>query len=65
MVLRPQGVFYPRVQPKDVAEIIDTSVVGDGIVERLLYKAPGHGRTPRAGEGHPVLRAAEAASYWA
>ena len=27
-------------EPKDVEEIIDTSVVGDGIVERLLYKHP-------------------------
>ncbi len=44
MVLRPQGIFYPRVQPKDVAEIVDTSVVGDGIVERLLYKDPATGR---------------------
>ena len=39
-VLRPQGIFYPRLDPKDVDEIIDTSVVGDGIVERLLYKRP-------------------------
>ncbi len=44
MVLRPSGIFYPRVQPKDVPEIIDTSVVGDGIVERLLYKDPATGR---------------------
>ena len=44
MVLRPHGVFYPRVQPKDVAEIILASVVGDGIVERLLYKDPATGR---------------------
>ena len=43
MVLRPRGVFYPRVQPKDVPEIVDTSVVGDGIVERLLYKDPATG----------------------
>jgi NADH:ubiquinone oxidoreductase subunit F (NADH-binding)/(2Fe-2S) ferredoxin/NAD-dependent dihydropyrimidine dehydrogenase PreA subunit len=43
MVLRPRGVFYPRVQPKDVAEIIDTSVLGDGVVERLLYKDPATG----------------------
>ena len=45
MVLRPQGIFYPRVQPKDVPEIIDTSVVGDGIVERLLYKHPATGES--------------------
>ena len=25
MVLRPQGIFYPRVQAKDVPEIISTS----------------------------------------
>ncbi len=43
MVLRPRGIFYPRVQPKDVADIIDTSVVGDGIVDRLLYKDPANG----------------------
>ncbi len=45
MVLRPRGIFYPRVQPKDVTEIIDTSVVGDGIVERLLYKHPETGES--------------------
>ncbi len=39
-VVRPQGLFYPRLKPKDVDEIIETSVVGDGIVERLLYKDP-------------------------
>ncbi len=40
IVLRPQGVFYPRLDPKDVEEIIETSVVGDGVVDRLLYKHP-------------------------
>jgi NADH-quinone oxidoreductase subunit F len=40
VVVRPQGVFYPRLKPKDIAEIIDTSVVGDGVVERLLYSDP-------------------------
>lgn len=43
LVLRPQGIFYPRLKPKDVEEIIDTSVVSDGIVERLLYKDPATG----------------------
>ena len=40
VVLRPQGVFYPRLKPKDIEEIIETSVVGDGVVERLLYRHP-------------------------
>lgn len=43
-VLRPKGIFYPRLRPEDVDEIIETSVVGDGVVERLLY------RHPRTGE---------------
>ena len=42
-VVRPQGVFYPRLKPKDVEDIIETSVVNDGIVERLLYKDPATG----------------------
>jgi NADH:ubiquinone oxidoreductase subunit F (NADH-binding)/(2Fe-2S) ferredoxin/NAD-dependent dihydropyrimidine dehydrogenase PreA subunit len=42
-VVRPQGLFYPRLKPKDVDEIIETSVVSDGIVERLLYKDPATG----------------------
>ena len=43
VVVRPQGLFYPRLKPKDIEEIIETSVVGDGIVERLLYKDPQSG----------------------
>jgi len=42
-VVRPQGLFYPRLKPKDIDEIVATSVVGDGIVERLLYKDPSTG----------------------
>ncbi len=38
--MRPDGLFYPRLKAKDIAEIVETSVVGDGVVERLLYKHP-------------------------
>jgi NADH:ubiquinone oxidoreductase subunit F (NADH-binding)/(2Fe-2S) ferredoxin/NAD-dependent dihydropyrimidine dehydrogenase PreA subunit len=40
MVLQPEGIFYPKVKPKDVDEIVDSSIVGNGVVERLLYKDP-------------------------
>jgi NADH:ubiquinone oxidoreductase subunit F (NADH-binding)/(2Fe-2S) ferredoxin/NAD-dependent dihydropyrimidine dehydrogenase PreA subunit len=40
VVVRPEGLFYPRLKPKDIAEIVETSIVGDGVVERLLYKHP-------------------------
>lgn len=43
-VVRPSGVFYPRLKAKDVEEIIETSVVSDGVVERLLYKDPETGQ---------------------
>lgn len=40
VVIRPQGIFYPRVKPQDIEEIIETTVVGGGVVERLLYRHP-------------------------
>ena len=43
VVVHPQGVFYPRLKPRDIAEIVDTSVVADGVVERLLYQDPATG----------------------
>ena len=36
MVIYPQGVWYLRFSPKDVNEILDTSVVGNGVVARLV-----------------------------
>ncbi len=43
VVMHPKGVFYPRLKAKDMAEIVETSVVGDDVVERLLYTDPGTG----------------------
>ena len=42
-VVHPEGVFYPRLKAKDLAEIVETSVVGHGVVERLLYTDPASG----------------------
>ncbi len=39
-VVHPKGVFYPRLKARDIAEIVETSVVGDDVVERLLYRDP-------------------------
>jgi len=40
IVVRPQGIFYPRLRPQDIDEIVETTIVGGGVVERLLYKHP-------------------------
>ena len=43
VVIHPQGVFYPRLKPKDIAEIVEKSVVADGVVQKLLYSDPATG----------------------
>ncbi|MDR1082033.1 MAG: NAD(P)H-dependent oxidoreductase subunit E [Deltaproteobacteria bacterium] len=45
--LRPQGIMYVKVRPADVEEIVDTSIVGGGHVERLLYTLPDTGEPVR------------------
>lgn len=40
VVIRPQGIFYPRLKPEDMEEVVETSIVGSGVVERLLYRHP-------------------------
>jgi len=50
LVIQPQGIFYPRVRPQDVAAIVEQSIVGDGFVEKRLY------RDPHTGEPVPYER---------
>ena len=40
VVVHPRGVFYPRLKARDIKAIVETSVVGDDVVERLLYRDP-------------------------
>lgn len=40
----PDDILYNRVKPDDVAEIVETSLVQNKVVERLLYVEPGAGR---------------------
>ncbi len=40
IVIRPQGIFYVKVKPEDVPEIIEETIMNDRIVERLLYTDP-------------------------
>ena len=37
----PDSILYNRVRPEDAAEIVETSLVQNGVVERLLYVEPG------------------------
>ena len=40
VIVFPQGIFYQKVIPKDVKEIISSTVENGKIVDRLLYKDP-------------------------
>ena len=40
MVLHPQKIFYERVSPNDVSEIIAETVIKGNIIDRLLYVDP-------------------------
>jgi NADH-quinone oxidoreductase subunit F len=40
VTIMPQEILYTKVKPEDVNEIIETTIVGAGIVDRLLYVEP-------------------------
>ncbi|MGD2248978.1 MAG: NADH-quinone oxidoreductase subunit NuoF [Candidatus Methanofastidiosia archaeon] len=40
MVIFPKGIFYQRVTPDDIEEIIEETILNDKIVDRLLYIDP-------------------------
>ena len=40
IVVYPDEVFYCRLKPKDMAELVEKHLAGGEIVERLLYKGP-------------------------
>lgn len=40
VIIYPEGTFYTRVQPEDVAEIVEVHLLKGRVVGRLLYKTP-------------------------
>ncbi|NIN68032.1 MAG: NADH-quinone oxidoreductase subunit F, partial [Anaerolineae bacterium] len=40
VVIKPEGVFYQRMEVGDVAEVVEETLVNKRIVDRLLYTAP-------------------------
>lgn len=40
VLIRPQEIAYQKVTPADVPEIVETTLVGGGVVERLLHEEP-------------------------
>jgi NADH:ubiquinone oxidoreductase subunit F (NADH-binding)/(2Fe-2S) ferredoxin/NAD-dependent dihydropyrimidine dehydrogenase PreA subunit len=44
VTVRPQGIFYQRVQIGDVADIVEETLINGQVVERLLYEDPTSGQ---------------------
>jgi len=40
LTIYPRLIFYTRVKPKDVAEIVSKTIIQGEVVDRLLYKDP-------------------------
>ncbi len=40
MVIHPEGIFYPQVTPEKVPDIVQTTLVGRELVDKLVYKDP-------------------------
>ena len=38
VLVHPKGIAYLKVKPEDVPEIVETTLVQGGVVERLLYE---------------------------
>ena len=43
VIIQPQGIFYQKVAPKDCQELVETTLLKNESVERLLYEDPATG----------------------
>ncbi len=43
VVIYPEKIFYQKVRPEDVPEIVEKTVVNGEVIERLLYQDPATG----------------------
>ncbi|MBI4722329.1 MAG: 4Fe-4S binding protein [Candidatus Stahlbacteria bacterium] len=44
IVIRPKDIFYQRVKPEDVPEIISETIIKGNIIDHLLYTDPATGK---------------------
>lgn len=54
--IEPDNVFYVKVSPKDVKEIIEEHIIKGRIVERLLYEEPNKGEKLENHEDMPFYK---------
>lgn len=55
VIVYPDGVFYRKVQVRDVRDIVEQHLLTGDIVTRLLFDAPGHDEQSRAYRDTPFF----------
>ena len=61
MVIEPGNIFYCRLKPEDVPEIVSRTLQQDNVVERLLYTDPVSGKKIRCEKDIPFYKAQDRA----
>lgn len=59
LIIDPLDIFYQQVSPADVPEIIDRTILGNGVVKRLIYTDPATGKPHPTSAGIPFFKAQE------
>jgi len=44
VLISPKGIFYQQFKIEDVPEIVERTLIGNKVIEELLYKDPGTGK---------------------
>ncbi len=57
VLIQPSDIFYQRVEEPDVAEIFRETVLGDRVIERLLYENPTTGEKAKSADEIPFYKA--------
>ena len=62
VTVKPQGIFYQRVQIKDVPDIVEETLVNGQVVERLLYEDPRPAKRSSTSRTYPSTSSSSARS---
>ena len=57
LIVYPQDILYQQVKPKDISEIVSETLLGNRIINRLLYKDPQTGETIANKDDIPFYKA--------
>lgn len=57
VTIKPLGVMYVKVKVEDVEEIVEKTLVGGAVVERLLYKRPDNSKVVEQSQDIPFYKA--------